>query len=184
MDWEADLQKIMTNSERMDIVRAVGHLELHDCWAAAGIVRNTVWDALHDFDTPTPLNDIDVAYFEPTDISRETELEVSLSLERQFPGYCFSVKNQARMHLRNGHSPYHSSEDAIARWTETCTAVGVAWRSSFKTLAPYDLNDLFTLQIRPTSYDIQTLELVSRRVAEKRWLSLWPLLTLKLHREP
>lgn len=180
MRWETELTTIMLSSDRAEIVRAVGTLDLNDCWAAAGIVRNTVWDNLHHYARPTPLNDIDIAYFDTIDLSRETEDEIAAQLQRSFKDYNFSVKNQARMHIRNKHAPYISSGDAIKRWTETCTAVGVAWKSSLKILAPYGLEDLFNLRIRPTSHDPTTLALVRRRVNDKHWLTIWPQLTLDL----
>jgi hypothetical protein len=62
-----------------------------------------------------PLNDIDVIYFDSADVSRETEQEIDDRLDQLFPGQRFSVKNQARMHLRNGDSPYRSSADAMRR---------------------------------------------------------------------
>ncbi|CAH7108283.1 hypothetical protein VCHA54P496_10681 [Vibrio chagasii] len=49
---------------RTKILECVAQLDLPQCYVAAGFVRNLVWDHLHGFDNPTPLNDIDVIYFD------------------------------------------------------------------------------------------------------------------------
>ncbi len=72
---------------------------------AAGFVRNLVWDRLHGL-VATPFTDIDVIYFDPADLSRETENRYEAELRILAPEYPWSVKNQARMHLRNGDKPY------------------------------------------------------------------------------
>ncbi|MGI9503863.1 MAG: nucleotidyltransferase family protein, partial [Geminicoccaceae bacterium] len=43
----------------MTALAAVRSLALKDGWITAGFVRNRVWDHLHGFPKPTPLNDID-----------------------------------------------------------------------------------------------------------------------------
>ena len=55
----------------MSILRIVQALQLNDCWIAAGVIRNKVWDYLHN--TQTEINDIDVIYFDEFDSSIETE---------------------------------------------------------------------------------------------------------------
>lgn len=150
-----------------------------DAWVAAGFVRNCVWDALHGYERATPLNDIDVVFFDSHDVSRERDAYLESRLHQAAPGCRFSVKNQARMHLRNHHAPYASSDDALQRWPETCTAVGVAAvGSQVAVLAPFGLDDLFSLRVRATSDDPAMRDLVRRRAEEKRWQELWPLLVI------
>jgi hypothetical protein len=48
-------------------------LKLPDGYIAAGYIRNRVWDHLHGFTERTPLNDVDVVYFNPHDLSEETD---------------------------------------------------------------------------------------------------------------
>jgi hypothetical protein len=181
-EYERRLRAIMLKwPERCDVINAVADLALPDCWLAAGFVRNTVWDCMHGRSALTPLNDVDVAYFEPADIDRAFESAMERSLRRSFPGVVFSVKNQARMHHKNRHQPYVSATDAISRWTETCTAVGV--RRSVDGLdvcAPHGLVDLFSLVVRPTSFDNEYLTLVRGRVQDRGWLERWPRLRVIL----
>lgn len=121
----------------------------HGC-IAAGYVRNYVWDVLHDRRTGTPFNDVDVLYYDSSDLSEETEKKLEEALRKKHPAYHWSVKNQARMHLRNKEAPYLSVEDAMKRWPETATAVGVALdrEGELRILAPHGLQDLFGLKVR------------------------------------
>jgi hypothetical protein len=95
---------------------------------AAGFVRNLVWDRLHGF-AVSPLNDIDVIYFCPLDMRPERDLAIETYLRERAPDLPWSVKNQARMHLRNHDAPYASCIEAMAHWPELETAVGVYCQS-------------------------------------------------------
>jgi hypothetical protein len=175
-EHESELRVIMLGHPvRRAVIDAVAKLHLPDCWLAAGFVRNTVWDHLHGYSALTPLNDIDVAYFDPDDIDRFVEAAAENLLRMEFPDLNFSVKNQARMHHKNGHSPYISATDAISRWTETCTAVGIRRAGhGLEVCAPRGLADLFSLVVRPTSADEENLALVRARIRDRNWLVKWP----------
>src|SRR5690554_2893784 len=114
-----------SNSKLMRDLELVRDLELPDWYIAAGYVRNFVWDHLHEYSNSTPLNDVDIVYFDPSDVRIDKERTFDDLLKSQVPEYNWSVKNQARMHLRNGSIPYTSVSDAMKRWPETATAVGV-----------------------------------------------------------
>jgi hypothetical protein len=71
------------------------------------------------------------------------------------------VKNEARIHLwyeeRFGYAiePYLSSADAIATFPTTATAVGVRRiRGEFECCAPFGLDDVFGLIVRPNKRQI------------------------------
>ena len=53
----------------MESLRAVEKLRLEDTWISAGLIRNKVWDTLNN--VTTPINDIDVIYFDSSDIGRQ-----------------------------------------------------------------------------------------------------------------
>ena len=57
----------------MEILRSAQSLELPDWWVCAGFVRSKIWDMLHGFDERTPLPDIDVIYFDPSNVDEEIE---------------------------------------------------------------------------------------------------------------
>ena len=83
----------------MSILKTVQALQLNDCWVAAGVIRNKVWDTLHNIQTE--INDIDVIYFDESDCSIETENVLESKLQEIMPNQPWSVKNQARMHIKN-----------------------------------------------------------------------------------
>ncbi|MVZ10324.1 nitrate reductase, partial [Enterobacteriaceae bacterium 8376wG6] len=114
---------LQQDNARMAALRTVRRLGLNDWCLGAGFVRNLVWDRRHGYTEPTPLNDIDVIHFdaERADAERDRMLEARL---QQWLPRPWSVKNQARMHLRGGRAPYRDSEEAISFWTEVETAIG------------------------------------------------------------
>ncbi|NNG05728.1 MAG: nucleotidyltransferase family protein [Inquilinus sp.] len=166
---------ILEDPERRRVLAAVARLRLPDCWIGAGVVRNPVWDRLHGYARPTPLADIDVLYFDPADRSRTAERQLEARLRRSLPGRLWSVRNQARMHRRNGDAPYRSTTDALRFWAETPTAIGVALVGHrLRLIAPFGIADLLGLTVRPTPRFRHKLAVYRRRLASKDWPALWP----------
>lgn len=158
----------------------VRQLQLPGWCIAAGYVRNYVWDYLHGYSRETPLNDVDVLYHDPDDLREETEKEWERQLRRLAPEYPWSVKNQARMHLRNHESPYPTVADAMKRWPETATAIGVYSHSPggrIEIIAPHGTDDLLGLIVRQSSF-FQDTSAFLMRVQRKKWLERWPKLIL------
>lgn len=154
-------------------------LELPYGCIAAGYVRNYVWDHLHGYKSPTMLNDVDVLYFDPSDLTEESEKRYDLQLRSRHPEYNWSCKNQARMHIRNGEEPYTSVADAMRRWPETATAIGVRLdhNRQLEIIAPHGLEDLVNLILRRSSY-FHDEKYFYARIHSKNWLNIWPKLTL------
>lgn len=74
-NYETQLINIIKNDEYIiSILKSVEKLNLNDAWVAAGLIRNKVWDVLHNINTP--INDIDVIYFDNIDTSWETEKDL------------------------------------------------------------------------------------------------------------
>lgn len=124
---------------------------------------------------------MDVVWFdaERDDPAYDRDLEEKLG--QQTPEFNWSVKNQARMHQRNGNDPYHSTENALLYWPETATAVAarVGDNNIIEILAPYGLDDLFELRLRPTPpFEHEKLDIFRQRVVAKRWMERYPLLQL------
>jgi hypothetical protein len=161
----------------MDVLRAVRDLGLPDCWVAAGFVRNRVWDHVHGHAATSLSGDIDVIWFDAgqCDAARDAVLEQAL---RDRDGTLdWSVKNQARMHVRNGDAPYASATDAMRYWPETATAVGVRLgaRDAIEVAAPFGLDDLFALIVRPTQrFAVDKHAMYLDRVLSKQWTRVWP----------
>ena len=93
----------------------------------------------------------------------------------------WSVKNQARMHVRNDDRPYCSAVDAMKAWPETATAVAVRLLEddSIEVAAPLGLEDLFELVVRPGPiFETEKRHIYLERFHKKNWQSNWPNLTL------
>lgn len=174
---------IASDRARMRVLNFVRDLGLPDCWVAAGFVRNCVWDYVHQH-TPSHLpQDIDVIWFDseqPTS-GRDTFLE--MALRGQDDAIRWSVKNQARMHQRNADSPYQSATDAMRYWPETATAIGVRLGHDgiIEVAAPFGLDDLFELIVRPTERFVKEKHpIYLDRIRSKSWQATWPRLSVKM----
>ncbi len=145
----------------------------------AGFVRNLVWDHLHGQSSDCRHADIDVLWHDSSKVDAGYDLFVEDELRTLSPDLNWSVKNQARMHLRNGDEPYASVEAAMRSWPETATAVAASRDGDHcKIIAPFGLDDLFTMTLRPTSPRPDKILAFEQRVREKQWLSRWPQATL------
>ena len=159
-------------------VRALG---LPAGCVGAGAVRNLVWDALHAHPAPSALPDIDVAFFDATDLSPARDAALQGRLAAMSPGTPWEVTNQAGVHLwferRFGHvvAPLGSLDEAVASWPEYATAVGLRLDDADRlhVIAPHGLDDLFGMLVRrnPARASLATYR---ARVASKRYAQRWP----------
>lgn len=168
--------------DMMRLLDAVGRLGLPDAWIGAGFIRNAVWDVLHGRRIDcTLLGDIDVVFFDPVDTRPERDAAIERDLRAACPHAApWSVRNQARMHRRNGDAPYLDTEDAVRHWPETATAVAVRSRlgGRVELIAPHGMADLLAVIVRPTPAFAAKMEICRRRVIGKGWLARWPRLTV------
>ena len=190
-----DLLRLITaDAWRMAALRAVRTLRLPDCWIGAGFVRTLAWDQLHGYERPTLLADIDVVYFdrEANDFDREAndhtveddhERRLAALWPPNLPTVPWQVRNQARMHLRNGDAPYADTADALRHWLMTASAVAVRLNAEdgLELLAPFGLADLFAMRIAPTPHaQSRRLAVYRQRVESKPWTQQWPRTTIAL----
>lgn len=184
--YENQLKEILrTNAWSMDMLSVVRSVQLPDWVIGAGFVRNLVWDSL-SAQKRTKLSDVDVLYFDPSDLSKVREKEIEQALLKLRPKIPWSVKNQARMHIRNKTAAYRDTEDALRYWLETPTAVAAKLEPDVQLtiLAPYGLQDLFQMIIRPTPAATYKMDQFNARVADKDWLEKWPSLKIEKRAEP
>jgi hypothetical protein len=177
------LALVAADAWMMAALTAVAGLGLPDCWIGAGFLRGAVWDRLHGYGSRTPLDDIDVVYFDPGAPDPAAEAALETRLGALLPGLPWSVKNQARMHLRNGDAPYRDSADALAHWLETPTAVALRLNEAgrLELLAPLGTEDLLGLVVRPTPHARKhkhRLAAYCARLEKKNWPAKWPRLTV------
>ncbi len=121
------LEEILAASGTLwTIVVKLSELKEDQFWIGAGSVAQTVWNHFTGGDDRYGISDIDIAYYDGSDLSEKTEHDPEKNLFDTLNSSLIplDVKNQARVHLwyetRFGYSiePYRSLEDAIATWPE------------------------------------------------------------------
>lgn len=175
------LEMALNQNEVVQSMLAIGSdLALPNWYLAAGGVAQTVWNLQHGFEPASRIKDYDLVYFDPGELSSEAESQIEEELRRRLPGSAttIDVKNEARVHLWYREcfgrpvEPYRSSEDAIATWPTTASAVGVRYEGNqLVVCAPFGLSDLLGMIVRPNKV------IVTRDIYEEkalRWASQWP----------
>ncbi|MCD9021835.1 nucleotidyltransferase family protein [Cohnella silvisoli] len=182
---ESTLKKIiMINPVLETAFQRVHDLGLGDYYIGAGCITQTVWNHLCGNDLLYGIGDIDIIYYD-TDLSYSKEnafVEKASELFHDLP-IKIDLKNQGRVHLwyqkHFGYpiQPYRTLEEAIDTWPTTATALGVSrgLNSEWKVYAPYGLNDLFGMIIRPNKVQI-TKEIYYKKVS--KWIIKWPQLEI------
>ncbi|PDZ66661.1 hypothetical protein CON30_15830 [Bacillus cereus] len=181
---EQDIVRLIENDEwMMNILKMAKSLELPDWWICAGFIRSKIWDTVHNYEVRTAMPDVDMIYYDSLhkDEIYEQSLETKLkNIDATIP---WSVKNQARMHVVNNMPPYSSSVDAISKFPETATALGVTLDELNNVIltAPCGIEDVLSLQVRPTAHFLESKERIhmyNARVTKKNWQNKWSNITI------
>jgi hypothetical protein len=165
----------------VDVLERLPQLNLPDTWLVSGAIYNTVWNHLTGRPPLTGINDIDLFYFDASDLSYEAEDRAIKLADGAFAGLPLPVqlRNQARVHLwypdRFGE-PYpalSSSRDAIDRFASLTHAVAARLDGAgeIELYTPFGLDDLFSFRIVPNR------RMNNRATHEKkgeRARSVWP----------
>lgn len=177
---------LVSGSERMmEALSAVRALGLPSWCTGTGAIRSLVWDALHGYDRPTPLDDVDVVYFDAAALDSALDALHQRRRCRALPGIQWEVTNQAIVHhgfresLGQDVAPLQSLAESIATWPEyaTCVGVNLSDAGRLSVMAPHGLADLLGLRVRhnPARVSVETFR---QRVRSKRLQERWPLLTV------
>lgn len=174
---EKDIETLVRDDPwMMHVLRAAEILNLPDWWIGASFLRNKVWDAIEG--NPFIVSrDVDLVYFDSSSIQPETDWAYDERMLKNLPFAEWEVRNQARMHYKNGSKPYTSTEDAISRWVETATCVAVRVEADvLQFLYLHGSNDLLDLVARPVA-EFQSPEMIKifyDRIQQKKWRERWP----------
>jgi len=181
-DFRLELEQIVRKEKwLMDLLRSVRDLHLPDWYLAAGVIRNTVWDVLHGYAKRTPLNDIDVVYFDPH--RKILVAAIEKTLHALYPQFTFEVVNQAFVHETYKYkAPVKNSCEAIGYFIEVPTCVGVRLEAddSLIICAPHGLKDLFSLTVAQTPAPYDNRLRYAERMKAKQWAKIWPKLRISL----
>ncbi|MED1410171.1 MULTISPECIES: nucleotidyltransferase family protein [Bacillus] len=167
----------------MNVLQMAKSLQLPDWWVCAGFVRSKIWDTLHNYEVRTATPDVDVIYYDSMQKDEAYEKLLEMKLTNMDATIPWSVKNQARMHVVNKMLPYSSSVDAISKFPETATALGVTLdeKNNVILTSPCGIEDVLSLQVKPTPHFLETKERIhmyKKRVIKKNWQSKWPNITI------
>ncbi|TCZ81003.1 nucleotidyltransferase family protein [Paenibacillus albiflavus] len=177
---EEFLALIRNNREIMRDLERIRELKMPESYIAAGYIRNYIWDHIHGYVNRTPLNDIDVIYYDPEQLDEVNDLQYEQMLIEQTGNPIWSVKNQARMHIGYGIEPYTGIENAISRWPENVTGIAIRLEEDDRItyLCPHGLDDIFECRVRqsPFFHDRAKYE---NRVSTKNWIEIWPKLQIE-----
>jgi hypothetical protein len=165
----------------MEVLHAAKDCDPPDWWIGAGVLRDLVWDELHAGFDPAKVKDVDLAFFDASDLSRERDTDVEAALYRRLSTVPWEAKNQAAVHTwyqqRFGFAvaPLKSSAEGVATWPETATAVAVRLDTNddLQVTAPCGLDDLLNGVCRRNPRRVSVDE-YHRRLEAKQVSTRWP----------
>ena len=148
------LDHVLRNANNRVILDRAPALELPDWWLTAGAVFQTVWNVLDGRDPAKGIDDYDLFYFDPLDLSSEAQDVVVGRAAELFAdlGIVVEVCNEARVHLwYEDHfgvpaNAFGSSRDAVDHFASTtcCYAVTRDFDGELEVYAPHGYDDLLT----------------------------------------
>lgn len=156
----AALQDIVrSDAMLMKVLETLREIDLADWLVASGAIYNNVWNALTGRPRLTGINDVDVLYYDSSDLSYEAEDAIIKRLDAQFAALPVpvQVRNQARVHLwfpqKFGapFSPLTSSHEALERYASRAHAVAIKLEAddSLTIHAPFGLDEMFSFRLLP-----------------------------------
>jgi hypothetical protein len=171
----------------MQVLTTARELDLPDWLVFSGAIYQPVLNHLTGRPLDYGIRDYDLAYFDPADVSYEAEDVVIRRVAAAFDEPLKSmveVHNQARVHMwfegkyGEPYPPLSCSAEAMARFIMPLTAVGVRLLADdgLHVIAPFGLEDLFALRLRPNPAQgsADRFAKVAARMHER-----WPELTIE-----
>jgi hypothetical protein len=162
----------------MRVLTIIRDLDLPDWLVMSGAAYQPVWNHLTGRPPDFGLKDYDVGYFDP-DISYDAEDVVIRKVAAACPpelGDLVEVRNQARVHVwfegkfGEPYAPLTRTGEALSRFTATAFSVGVRLEGDDLHIeAPFGLDDLFALRLRPNPVRATTGFAATAEAARRRW---------------
>jgi hypothetical protein len=158
---EARLEAILRAAPSlMAVLTTARALDLPDWLIVSGAIYQRVLNQLTGRDTDYGIKDYDLFYHDASDVSYEAEDAVIRRAAAAFEPPLrdqVEVRNQARVHLwfegkfGEPYAPLSCSAEALERFVSATFAVGVRLCADdrLQIIAPFGLDDLFALRIRP-----------------------------------
>ncbi len=166
----------------LDIARS---LALPDWLIASGAVYQSIWNALIGRPCGYGLKDIDLIYFDDSDLSWGAEDNCIRKADAAFRavnlGVPVETRNQARVHLwfedKFGvpYAPLTSSAESLSRYESTASAIGIRLDDNDRLhiIAPFGIEDAMAMRFRPNTHTDQEIHSTYDRKAS-RCQRVWP----------
>ena len=174
----------------MRVLETVRALDLPDWMVFSGAVYQPVWNHLTGRAPDYGIKDYDVAYHDDSDTSSEAEDVVIKRVAAAFEPplrELVEVRNQARVHLwfnkkfgaDEPYPPLENSAAALKRFVATAFCVGVRLEADdrLSVWAPFGLEDLFALRLRPNPLRIKGAGGWERTTASAK--ARWPEISIE-----
>lgn len=178
-------QIIRTSPLLMEVLVGLRADRLPDQLLVAGAIYNLVWNRLTGKPDLTGINDIDVFYYDASDIGWDAEDVVIKRLDAKFAHLPIpvQVRNQARVHLwfpqkfGTSFEPLTSSAEMLGRYASETHSVGARLEAddTITIVAPFGLDHIFSMRIVPNPV------LANKKAHEAkaaRAKSMWPEVTV------
>lgn len=143
----------------MGLLADLQAFDLPDWLVVSGAIYNNVWNHLTGREPFAGVKDIDVFYFDDSDLSYEAEDKIIQRGASLFAGLPVPVeiRNQARVHLWAPQKfdcefePLNSSAEMLLRFASKTHAVGarLAPDNTLRIVAPFGLDDIFSFRVVP-----------------------------------
>ena len=182
-DEERFLDIVLADPTVASVLERAPALAVGDWWLTAGVLFQTVWNALTGRERGSGIRDADFFYFD-ADTSWDAEdavIRAGAELFADLP-VPVEIRNEARVHLwyadRFGTPapPFRDCADAIDSFAAVCCCYGITKADDgVRVYAPHGYDDLFSLTVRPNR------RLAPQHVYESktaRWKQQWPELTV------
>ncbi len=174
----------------MRVLETVRALDLPDWMVFSGAVYQPVWNQLTGRAPDYGIKDYDVAYHDDSDTSYEAEDVVIKRVAAAFEPPLrdlVEVRNQARVHLwfnkkfgaDEPYPPLENSAAALKRFVATAFCVGVRLEADdrLSVWAPFGLEDLFALRLRPNPLRVKGAGGWERTTASAK--ARWPEISIE-----
>jgi hypothetical protein len=164
----------------MRVLEAARAAVLPDWRLFSGAVYQTAWNALTGRDPDYGIADYDLAYFDAADLSAAAEAARAASVHAHLPlalADKVEVVNQARVHLwfetefGRAYPPLANTDESLDRALSRAHAVGVRLEAdgALSIAAPFGLDDIFALELRPADHAQAALHRRKAQTAAARW---------------
>jgi hypothetical protein len=181
-----ELERMIRSSPLlMEVLVGLREDGLPDHLLVAGAIYNLVWNRLTGRPDLTGINDIDVFYYDASDIGWDAEDVVIKRLGTRFAHLPIpvQVRNQARVHLwfpqkfGTAFEPLTSSAEMLGRYASKTHSVGARLEAddTLTIVAPFGLDDILSMRIVPNPV------LANKKAHEAkaaRAKSMWPEVTV------